>query len=166
MQGQGAAHLYRGACQQHCLWVVCGQQLGEGPGGGGRQRGGTNVCLPRHHGHPALRVQGGTPKREGGSQESGQPLTMPGPLEDEALRGLRVRLTLLPLPKVWGGWFKGCLGWGSGCPGEGGNPGVLPAPPRCLPWGQGLGALISFTARAHCRAPAPEAFGCQEKWGE
>lgn len=142
-------HLYQGACLQSCTLAACGWQLGEAPGG---RLGVTSDLVlsliwdagggPRGVGEPQRGR--GTPK--------GQPLTTQGPLQDEVLRGLRVRVTLLSLPRV-GGLKRARRDAPASCP--------TPA----LPAGHGLGALIGFAARAPSQAPAPGAVGCREKWG-
>lgn len=87
---------------------------------------------------------------DGGGTPKGQPLTIQGPLQDEVLRGLRVRVTLLSLPKVGG--LRGA-----------GRDGQTSCPTPALPAGCRLGALTGFAARAPFQAPAPGAFSCREK---
>lgn len=90
--------------------------------------------------------------KRGGGTPKGQPLTMQGPLQDEMLRGLRVRVTLLSLPKV--GRLKGAR-----------RDAQTSCPTPALPAGHGLRALTAFAARAPSQATAPGAFSYREKWG-
>lgn len=89
--------------------------------------------------------------KRGGGTPKGQPLTTQGPLQDEMLRGLRVRVTLLSLPKAWR--LKGAR-----------RDAQTSCPTPALPAGHGLRALTAFAARAPSQATAPGAFSCREKW--
>lgn len=127
-------------------------------GGGG---GGTGVLSPH--------LGGETPQSWGGESGGGVPGIWGGHSPRRGCSkirysGLSGRGSPSCLCPTEGGGVKGCWG-GRGSK----HPAPHPTPPRCppprrLPGGQGLGPLISFTAGTHRRAPAPEAFGCGEKW--
>lgn len=99
-------HLYQGACHQSCTLAACGWQLGEAPGvgGWGSPVASWSPCF-------GMKRDGGTPK--------GQALTIQGALQDEVLRGLRVRAALLSLPKV-----RGLMGARRECPSILPNPSI------------------------------------------